>query len=114
MVLSYTYTQRLWAPWLSRCIWFYQLLTGRSQKYVQFTDEVSIGQYSFECVPDGTILGPLLYIIMISDIIKQNLNFLLLFLLLPRFSTRIHKLQMHHQTGIWSKLFAMSFNIGTN
>ena len=54
-------------------IWFYQFLTGRSH-YVRLPGGVSKDSPVLSGVPQGTVLGPLLFIIIISDIIKDVLS----------------------------------------
>ena len=54
-------------------VWFYQFLTGRSH-YVRLPGGVSKDSPVLSGVPQGTVLGPLLFIIIISDIIKDVLS----------------------------------------
>ena len=50
-------------------IWFFQFLTNRTH-YVKIPGGISKGSPVLSCVPQGTVLGPLLFLIMISDINK--------------------------------------------
>ena len=50
-------------------IWFFQFLTNRTH-YVKIPGCISKGSPVLSGVPQGTVLGPLLFLIMISDINK--------------------------------------------
>ena len=50
-------------------IWFFQFLTNRTH-YVRIPGSISKDSPILSCVPQGTVLGPLLFLIMISDINK--------------------------------------------
>ena len=50
-------------------IWFFQFLTNRSH-YVRMPGGISKDSPVLSGVPQGTVLGPLLFLIMISDINK--------------------------------------------
>ena len=50
-------------------IWFFQFLTNRI-RYVRIPGGISKDSPVLSCVPEGTVLGPLLFSIMISDINK--------------------------------------------
>ena len=50
-------------------IWFFQFLTNRTH-YVRIPGGISKDRPVLSGVPQGTVLGPLLYLIMISDINK--------------------------------------------
>ena len=52
------------------CIWLFHFLTGRSH-FVRLPGGISEDHTVLSGVPQGTVLGPLLFLIMISDIDKD-------------------------------------------
>ena len=51
-------------------MWFYNFLTNRSH-FVRLPGGISADSPVLSCVPLGTVLGPLLFLIMIADINKD-------------------------------------------
>ena len=52
-------------------IWFFQFLTNRTH-YVRIPGGISKDSPLLSAIPQGTVLGPLLFLIMISDINKRT------------------------------------------
>ena len=62
-------------------VWFYQFLSDRTH-FVRLPGGVSKDSPVLSGVPQGTVLGPLLFIIMISDINKDILSSIILQMIL--------------------------------
>ena len=88
-------------------MWFYNVLTNRSH-FVRLPGGISADSPVLSGVPQGTILGPLLFLIMIADINKDYLNLTLsVLLMIHRF---IQKFMMYLIVTYCNKILIIYMN----